>query len=145
MNGIKSKLNFSHWLTKDSSLALLKGVAWSSGFFALLLCLLMIVNFIQMRQVNPLDSPALQTLITHLEEDPGFVWDYLREIAHYVSHIHLADSTRRAPGTGHFDFRTFLNIFKDSGYDGFVTIETIMNPSFEEVAKESAEYLSSIL
>ncbi|MFX1555114.1 MAG: sugar phosphate isomerase/epimerase family protein, partial [Promethearchaeota archaeon] len=60
-------------------------------------------------------------------------------------HIHLADCTRRAPGTGHFDFRTFLNIFKNAGYNGFASIETIMKPSFEEVARESSEYLRLIL
>ncbi len=81
----------------------------------------------------------------YLEEDPGFIWEYLEEIAHYVSHIHLADCTRRAPSTGHFDFRIFLNIFKNAGYNGFASIETIMKPSFEEVARESSEYLRLIL
>jgi sugar phosphate isomerase/epimerase len=81
----------------------------------------------------------------YLEEDPVLIWDYLEEIAQFVSHIHLADCTRRAPGTGHFDFRTFLNIFKNAGYNGFASIETIMKPSFEEVAKESSEYLRLIL
>jgi sugar phosphate isomerase/epimerase len=99
--------------------------------------------------IEEIGSENLRLLIdsfhTHLEEDPGFIWGYLKEIANYVSHIHLADSNRRAPGTGHFDFRTFLNIFKESGYNGFTSIETIMNPSFEEVAKESADYLSLIL
>ncbi len=87
----------------------------------------------------------IDTYHTYLEEDPGFIWDYLEEITHYVTHLHLADCTRRAPGTGHFDFRTFLNIFKRSGYNGFASLETIMKPSFEEVAKESSEYLRSIL
>jgi sugar phosphate isomerase/epimerase len=82
---------------------------------------------------------------TYLEEDPGFIWDYLEEIAHYVSHLHLADCTRRAPGTGHFDFRTFLNIFKSSGYKDFASIETIMKPSFEEVAIQASEYLRLII
>ncbi len=99
--------------------------------------------------IEEIGSENLKLLIdsyhTYLEEDPGFVWDYLKEITHHVSHLHLADCTRRAPGTGHFDFRTFLNIFKSSGYDGFASIETIMKPSFEEVAKESSEYLRIIL
>ncbi|MFX1419510.1 MAG: sugar phosphate isomerase/epimerase family protein [Promethearchaeota archaeon] len=82
---------------------------------------------------------------THLEEDPGFIWDYLKEITDYVGHIHLADCTRRAPGTGHFDFKTFLNIFMSAGYRDFASIETIMKPSFEEVARESSEYLRFIL
>ena len=82
---------------------------------------------------------------TYLEEDPGYIWDYLEEITNYVAHIHLADCTRRAPGTGHFDFKSFLNIFKKAGYAGFASIETIMKPSFEDVAKESSEYLRLII
>lgn len=81
----------------------------------------------------------------YLEEDPGFVWEDLEEIAHLVKHLHLADTTRRAPGTGHFDFKSFLEIFKKKGYNGFCSIETIMKPSFEEVARESSQYLRLIL
>ncbi|NVM37458.1 MAG: sugar phosphate isomerase/epimerase [Candidatus Lokiarchaeota archaeon] len=99
--------------------------------------------------INEMGSGNLKLLLDsyhiHLEEDPGFIWDYLEEITDYVSHIHLADCTRRAPGTGHFDFRTFLNIFNSAGYKDFASIETIMKPSFEEVASESSEYLRLIL
>jgi sugar phosphate isomerase/epimerase len=87
----------------------------------------------------------IDTFHTHLEEDPVYIWDYLPKVASLVSHIHLADCTRRAPGTGHFDFRAFLNIFKDARYNEYVSVETIMKPSFEEVAKETAHYLSVIL
>jgi sugar phosphate isomerase/epimerase len=102
--------------------------------------------------VNLLDeigSDSLRLLVdtfhTHLEEDPVLIWDSLPQIASYVSHIHLADCTRRAPGSGHFDFRAFLNIFKDTGYNEYISIETIMKPSFEEVAKEASYYLSMIM
>ena len=81
----------------------------------------------------------------YLEEDPVYIWDYLEEIATEVGHIHLADTNRRAPGSGHFDFKAFLNIFKKVGYKDYVSIETIMKPSFEEVAKNSREYLDFIL
>ncbi len=99
--------------------------------------------------VEKINSDYLKLMIdtyhTYLEEDPGFVWDYLREIKHLVQHLHLADSTRRAPGTGHFDFKTFLEIFKHAGYQGYASIETIMNPSFEDVARDSIEYLKFII
>jgi sugar phosphate isomerase/epimerase len=99
--------------------------------------------------IDDIGSKNLKLLIdsfhTYLEEDPGYIWDYLEDITQYVAHLHLADCTRRAPGTGHFDFRTFLNIFKNAGYDGFASIETIMKPTFEEVAKESSDYLRLIL
>ena len=64
---------------------------------------------------------------------------------YHVGHVHLADCTRRAPGTGHFDFKTFLTIFKTAGYNDYASIETIMKPSFEDVAKESSGYLRSII
>jgi sugar phosphate isomerase/epimerase len=95
--------------------------------------------------IQEIGSDHLKLLIdsfhTHLEEDPIYVWDELKEIIPLVAHIHLADTTRRAPGSGHFDFKAFLNFFKVSGYDGFVSLETIMKPSFEEVAKQSSSYL----
>jgi len=102
-----------------------------------------------MNLMDEIGSENLKLLLDsyhiNLEEDPGFIWDYLKEITNYVGHIHLADCTRRAPGTGHFDFKTFLTIFKTAGYDDYASIETIMKPSFEEVAKESSEYLRSII
>ena len=82
---------------------------------------------------------------TYLEEDPLYIWEYMKDIIHYVAHVHLADDNRRAPGSGHFDFRTFLNIFKESGYNDFFSVETIMKPSFEDVAKEASEFLKMIM
>jgi sugar phosphate isomerase/epimerase len=81
---------------------------------------------------------------THLEEDPRTVWSHLDSIASIVSHLHLADDTRRAPGTGHFNFIKFLEIFKKHNFQGFASIETIMKPSFEDVARQTMDYLKSI-
>ena len=87
----------------------------------------------------------VDTFHTNLEEDPGFIWDDLKEIAHLVTHLHLSDCNRRAPGSGHFDFKTFLRIFQESGFIGFASVETIMKPSFEEVARQTVDYLQMIL
>ena len=99
--------------------------------------------------IEEIGSENLKLLVdsfhTYLEEDPLFIWEYMKDITHHVSHLHLADDNRRAPGTGHFDFKSFLDIFKQSGFDGFASIETIMKPSFEDVAKDSSEYLRFIL
>jgi len=99
--------------------------------------------------IEEIGSNNLKLLVdsfhTCLEEDPTYIWEILKEIGHYVGHIHLADTTRRSPGSGHFDFKTFLNIFKDLGYAEFVSVETIMEPSFEVIAKNSSKYLRTIL
>ncbi|TXT65678.1 MAG: putative 5-keto-L-gluconate epimerase [Promethearchaeota archaeon] len=99
--------------------------------------------------LQEINSSHLKLLIdsyhTNLEEDPGFIWEDLEQISSEVIHIHLADTNRRAPGTGHFDFRAFLNTFKEAGYKNYASIETIMKPSFEDVARESIEFLKMIL
>jgi sugar phosphate isomerase/epimerase len=99
--------------------------------------------------LEDINSDNLKLLIdsfhTYLEEDPLFIWESMKDIVQYVSHLHLADDNRRAPGTGHFDFRTFLNIFKEAGFNGFCSIEAIMKPSFEDVAREASEYLKLIM
>ncbi|TFF99945.1 MAG: sugar phosphate isomerase/epimerase [Promethearchaeota archaeon] len=99
--------------------------------------------------LEEIGSDNLKLLIdsfhTYLEEDPIFIWEDMKDIIPYVAHLHLSDDNRRAPGTGHFDFKSFLNIFKESEFKGFASIESIMKPSFEDVAKESSEYLKRIL
>jgi len=87
----------------------------------------------------------VDTFHTNLEEGPDFILDDLKNIAHLVTHLHLADCTRRAPGSGHFDFKKFLSIFQESGFKGLGSVETIMKPSFEEVARETVQYLKKIL
>jgi sugar phosphate isomerase/epimerase len=96
-----------------------------------------------------LQSNRIQLLIDtfhlHLEEKLENAFKLLKKNISRVAHIHLADCNRRSPGSGHFDFKTFLGIFKNIGYDGFASIETIMKPSFEDVAKEASEYLRMII
>jgi len=99
--------------------------------------------------IEEVGSDHLKLLIdsfhTNLEEDPIYMWDKLKSISHDIGHVHLSDTTRRDPGSGHFDFKTFLSVLKETGYDQYVSLETIMKPSFEEVAKNSAQYLRLIL
>jgi len=101
-----------------------------------------------LKLIEEIGSSHLKLMIDsyhmHLEEDPNSIWEFLESIARKISHLHLADDTRRAPGTGHFNFKRFLTIFKKGEFNGFASMETIMKPSFEEVAKVSIAYLRSI-
>ena len=101
-----------------------------------------------LEMVEEIGSDNLKLMVdsyhTNLEEDPETIWDYLGSIADKVSHLHLADDTRRAPGTGHFDFKRFLTAFEKKKFPGFASIETIMKPSFEVVAKQTMDYMKSI-
>ncbi|MCP4896025.1 MAG: PQQ-like beta-propeller repeat protein [bacterium] len=48
-----------------------RGVAFVAGVFALVICLLMLATWVQLKAVAPLDNPALATLLDQLKGDPG--------------------------------------------------------------------------
>ena len=101
-----------------------------------------------MELLEKLDSDHIKLLIDtfhiHLEEDIITIWNILRENTSKIGHIHLADCNRRSPGSGHFNFKKFLEILKNANYKGFYSLETLMKPSFEDVAEQSAKYLLNL-
>ncbi|MFT3873092.1 MAG: sugar phosphate isomerase/epimerase family protein [Nocardioides sp.] len=46
-----------------------------------------------------------------------------------LNHLHVADSARLAPGTGHLDLEPVMEALVEIGYQGFVTFELIPNVS----------------
>ena len=48
----------------------LRGVAYAAAGFGLILCILLIANYIQTKVVDPLNNPSLTALMEMLEEDP---------------------------------------------------------------------------
>ncbi|MGE5424319.1 MAG: hypothetical protein ACM3N9_03080, partial [Syntrophothermus sp.] len=52
-------------------MAMLKNIALISGVFAMIMCLMIIVNYIQWKRSDPLNSKALVTLTERLKANPG--------------------------------------------------------------------------
>jgi sugar phosphate isomerase/epimerase len=70
-----------------------------------------------------LPSVRLMADLFHMnieEPDPAAS---LREAADMVAHVHLADSTRLEPGTGHTDFAAAFAALREIGFDGYGAIE----------------------
>jgi len=63
----------------------------------------------------------------------------------YLSHIHLADSNRWAPGCGHLDFENIIKTLKEIGYQGYLSAEILPLPNQSEAAKHTIKYLKEIL
>ncbi len=97
-------------------------------------------------QVNhPRVKLMVDNFHVNLEESPDFVQNELPKYCPALAHVHLADTNRRAPGTGTFDYAGFLRTLKQGGYEGFLSVEPIMKPSFEEVARVSAKTILPLL
>jgi sugar phosphate isomerase/epimerase len=64
----------------------------------------------------------------NLEEDS--IEGAFREHGHLLQHVHLADSNRGAPGSGHLDFRPILAALADAGYENYLSFELL--PAFAD-------------
>ena len=47
----------------------------------------------------------------------------IRATASTINHVHISENDRGTPGTGHVDFAAVLAALKQSGYDGWLTVE----------------------
>jgi sugar phosphate isomerase/epimerase len=62
----------------------------------------------------------------------------------YIKHVHIADSNRWYPGSGHIDFRELMLIFSEAGYDGFFSGEMMPLPDLERSIQEYYDYMRSL-
>jgi len=58
----------------------------------------------------------------HMNIEERDIAESLRRFAGYVFHVHLADSNRLTPGSGHTDFSS-LGVLKNAGYRGYLSLE----------------------
>lgn len=62
--------NKMNWTLKDK-MNLAKGIAWIAALFSLVVSVMLITNYLQLKSVDPLESPALQTLVEQLHDNPN--------------------------------------------------------------------------
>jgi D-psicose/D-tagatose/L-ribulose 3-epimerase len=79
----------------------------------------------------------------------------------YTKHVHISENNRGIPGTGHACNKEIFDVFKDGGYDGYLTIEAFnlgapslvgalhlwrtFAPSDYQLAKQGYEHIKKML
>ncbi|MBQ7778154.1 MAG: sugar phosphate isomerase/epimerase [Oscillibacter sp.] len=61
-----------------------------------------------------------------------------------LGYFHLADNSRRYPGSGQFDFRKILQALDDIGYEGYLSVECFPFPTPEIAATRAITHLKDI-
>lgn len=56
---------------KPVNIPLWRGVAIVSGVFAILICAMVIVNYLQINKVDPVNTEVINTLVERLNENPN--------------------------------------------------------------------------
>jgi sugar phosphate isomerase/epimerase len=62
-----------------------------------------------------------------------------------IVHVHVDDTNRLQPGTGHMDFERVFGALRDVGYDDWLTFECRLRGTAEEALPASTRFLAGFL
>ena len=97
--------------------------------------------------VKRVGSPNFRLMIdtAHMHIEDRDIEDSVRRSREYVTFVHLADSNRRYPGAGTFDFPAFIRLLKDVRYTDWVSVEVFPMPDQDAALQRSYEYIRPLL
>jgi len=92
-----------------------------------------------------IDSPDVQLMadVFHMNIEEDSIAASLRAHAEHIVHVHLADSQRREPGSGHLDFAEVFEALADNGYAGPLAMEFL--PATESAIRAGREWVQARL
>jgi sugar phosphate isomerase/epimerase len=59
----------------------------------------------------------------------------------FLSWVHVSDSNRRTPGSGHMNLGETIRVLRALGYKGFVSVECLPQPDGARAARSAIQYL----
>jgi sugar phosphate isomerase/epimerase len=81
----------------------------------------------------------------HVNVEDGPIIDTLRCAGDRLAHIHLADSNRQAPGTGHIDFLDVIRTLNDIEYTGYLALDSVpCLPDWRTLVKETLPFMKQM-
>jgi sugar phosphate isomerase/epimerase len=70
--------------------------------------------------------------------------DHLKQIKYLLKYVHVADTGRLYPGSGHFPFASLISILRDIEYDGPISVECTWIEAEKEIQR-AANFLKTLL
>jgi sugar phosphate isomerase/epimerase len=80
----------------------------------------------------------------HMNIDESDPYEAIKICGDKLGYFHLADNTRRYPGSGTINFKKILEALNCINYNGYLSVECLPIPSEKEAAEEALKYLKSI-
>jgi D-psicose/D-tagatose/L-ribulose 3-epimerase len=92
-----------------------------------------------------IDSPQVRLMadVFHMNIEEDSIAASIRAHAQHIVHVHLADSQRREPGSGHLDFAAVFDALTDNGYTGPLAMEFL--PATDAAIRAGREWVQAHL
>jgi sugar phosphate isomerase/epimerase len=91
------------------------------------------------------DSIHVMADLFHMNLEEDDIPSAIRRCGDRLGHVHLADSGRAQPGTGHIDFPAALGALRDIGFTGVLAMECGIRGDPREVLPEVARRLRGMM
>jgi sugar phosphate isomerase/epimerase len=100
-----------------------------------------------MRLVRDLDCEnfGLMLDLFHMNIEDVCIEEGLRQAGDRLWHVHIADSDRRYPGSGHLNFDSIFATLRDMGYQGYISAEILPLPDPDTAAQNTVAFLQDYL
>ena len=100
-----------------------------------------------MQLLEDCGNPNLKLLLDtfHMNIEEIDIVAAIRTAGHHLGYLHFADSNRLAPGQGHLDFFSIINVMDEIGYRGTIGVEILPHPDDLTAMRQAGSYLRTLL
>jgi sugar phosphate isomerase/epimerase len=87
------------------------------------------------------DNVGLMLDLFHMNIEDASIEDGLRQAGDRLWHVHIADTNRRYPGSGHMVYDSIFATLRELGYSGYVSAEMLPLPDPDTAAQQTIAFL----
>ena len=81
----------------------------------------------------------------HMNIEESDFYDTIIRSQPFVKHVHIADSSRRYPGSGHIPFSEIIRALRETGYQGYLSGEMLPLPDLKTAITKHIEAMKEVL
>jgi len=99
------------------------------------------------KMLNTIDASNLGVLgdLFHMNIEDVSICDAIRVAGKKLRHIHLADSHRQIPGTGHIDFKAIIRTLTEINFTGYLSLDCLPpGPDLKTFLERSLGYMKEM-